>query len=196
MPTITDWLMVIITFVYVAATILICIFNGRSAKATQEQVAESQRQFDESKRLEFLPFFQIENGNGSCNAEYSLELLLDDSNRSKSNYGYSAKIKNIGRGSAINIEYSWKNLIAEYDRGSFLFSALQNGDAHTIFFDLYLPLDKPDKCEASICFRFMDLLNHCYTQEIIFCFDYSSGSRKLSGVKSESPKLCKELGEY
>ena len=63
MPTITDWLMVIITFVYVAATILICIFNGRSAKATQEQVAESQRQFDESKRLEFLPFFQIENGN-------------------------------------------------------------------------------------------------------------------------------------
>ena len=51
MPTITDWLMVIITFVYVAATILICIFNGRSAKATQEQVAESQRQFDESKRL-------------------------------------------------------------------------------------------------------------------------------------------------
>ena len=52
MPTVTDWLMVGITLVYVVATIFICIFNGRSAKATREQVAESQRQFDETKRLE------------------------------------------------------------------------------------------------------------------------------------------------
>ena len=41
-PHITDWLMVIITFVYVVATILICIFNGRSAKATNIQVSESE----------------------------------------------------------------------------------------------------------------------------------------------------------
>ena len=59
MPTITDWLMVIITFVYVVATIMICIFNGRSAKATREQVLESQRQFDESKRLEYRPYFEV-----------------------------------------------------------------------------------------------------------------------------------------
>ncbi len=43
-------LMVIITFVYVFATILICIFNGRSAKASREQVSESQRQFNETNR--------------------------------------------------------------------------------------------------------------------------------------------------
>ena len=36
--------MVIITFVYVVATILICVFNWRSAKASREQVVESQRQ--------------------------------------------------------------------------------------------------------------------------------------------------------
>ncbi len=38
------FLMVIITFVYVVATILICIFNWRSAKASREQISESQRQ--------------------------------------------------------------------------------------------------------------------------------------------------------
>ena len=46
----TDWLMVIITAVYVVATIFICIYNGKSAKAAREQLAESQRQFNESNR--------------------------------------------------------------------------------------------------------------------------------------------------
>lgn len=50
MPTITDWLMVAITLVYVIATILICIFNFRSAKATREQVAEAKRQFEEENK--------------------------------------------------------------------------------------------------------------------------------------------------
>lgn len=50
MPTITDWLMVVITLVYVVATILICIFNFRSTKATREQVAEAKRQYEEINR--------------------------------------------------------------------------------------------------------------------------------------------------
>ena len=50
MPTITDWIMVIITGVYVLATIFICVFNYRSAKATREQVAEAKRQYDEINR--------------------------------------------------------------------------------------------------------------------------------------------------
>lgn len=50
MPTVTDWLMVGITFVYVIATIFICLANIKSAKATREQLAESKRQFDEENR--------------------------------------------------------------------------------------------------------------------------------------------------
>ena len=59
MSTITDWLMVGITGIYVIATIFICVFNGRSAKATREQIAESKRQFEETKRLEYMPCFEI-----------------------------------------------------------------------------------------------------------------------------------------
>lgn len=50
MSTITDWLMVIITLVYVIATIFICFFNYKSAKATREQVAEARRQYEETNR--------------------------------------------------------------------------------------------------------------------------------------------------
>lgn len=50
MPTITDWLMVGITTVYVFATIFICWANIKSAKATREQVAEAKRQYEEEHR--------------------------------------------------------------------------------------------------------------------------------------------------
>lgn len=49
-PTITDWLMVAITFVYVVATIFICYANMKSAKATREQIEETKRQYNEEHR--------------------------------------------------------------------------------------------------------------------------------------------------
>jgi hypothetical protein len=45
-----DWIMIIITAVYVVATIFISYFNHQSAKATREQVSESVRQFNEANR--------------------------------------------------------------------------------------------------------------------------------------------------
>ena len=46
----SEWALVCITAVYVLATIAICFFNYRSAKAIREQVQESKRQFDETNR--------------------------------------------------------------------------------------------------------------------------------------------------
>lgn len=43
----TDWLMVIITAIYVVATIFICIYNGTSAAAAKEQTAIAQKQMQE-----------------------------------------------------------------------------------------------------------------------------------------------------
>lgn len=42
--------MVLLTLVYVIATVVICIFNYKSAKATTEQTKELKRQFDENNR--------------------------------------------------------------------------------------------------------------------------------------------------
>lgn len=56
MPTITDWLMVAITIVYVIATIAICRANMQSAKASKEQLAEMQKQYADENR----PFIEAE----------------------------------------------------------------------------------------------------------------------------------------
>lgn len=56
MPTIADWLMVIITFVYVIATIFICWANIKSAKASKEELDEMKRQYAEENR----PHIEVE----------------------------------------------------------------------------------------------------------------------------------------
>lgn len=45
-------LMVAITFVYVVATIFICIFNAKSAKASKEQIIASQKQQEQNAGLQ------------------------------------------------------------------------------------------------------------------------------------------------
>ena len=45
-----DWVMVIITGIYVVATFFICLANLKSAKASKEQLNEMQRQYAESNR--------------------------------------------------------------------------------------------------------------------------------------------------
>ena len=51
-----DWLMVALTAVYVIATIFICFFNYRSAKASREQASEMKRQYDDEDR----PYITVE----------------------------------------------------------------------------------------------------------------------------------------
>lgn len=51
-----DWAMVIITGIYVVATIFICWANCKSAKASKEQLKEIQRQYAEANR----PVIEIE----------------------------------------------------------------------------------------------------------------------------------------
>ena len=50
MPTITDWLMVTITAVYVIATIAICWANIKAANASKAQLEEMRRQYAEENR--------------------------------------------------------------------------------------------------------------------------------------------------
>lgn len=51
-----DWAMVIVTGIYVVATIFICWANIKSAKASKEQLCEMQRQYTEANR----PIIEVE----------------------------------------------------------------------------------------------------------------------------------------
>lgn len=55
-PSITDWLMVGITGIYVIATIVLCVYNAKSANSARKQTEEMQRQFKEANR----PIIEVE----------------------------------------------------------------------------------------------------------------------------------------
>ena len=59
MTHMTDWLMVCITALYLLATIAIFVVNFLSTKAMQNQLMQSKKQFEESQRLQVMPFLQV-----------------------------------------------------------------------------------------------------------------------------------------
>lgn len=62
----SGFIMAILTLVYVIATILICVFNGKSAKATKEQTLETIKQFKNSNRPHIIPCFTMIEGAMFC----------------------------------------------------------------------------------------------------------------------------------
>lgn len=212
MPSVTDWLMVGITFVYVIATIFICIFNGRSAKATREQVAESQRQFDETKRLERMPYFDVdilEEQDSDRLFHPDVFLCVSDQHPKHCTLISECLIfKNIGAGTATHLTYSWLNTRKERQEGQFPFSTFeekQTREQHFCFQTALFPdgedideYTKYSEYEAtpSLLLIFDDLLGNKYEQELRFEFSISSADKtKLRNVKVYEPKLIKSISE-
>ena len=98
-PTITDWIMVGITAVYVIATIFIFVANIKSANAAKKQLETSKNQFEETKRLECLPCFDINPEQGASGGFQEIDLTTQMGGLIITG-GYNISISNIGKGIA------------------------------------------------------------------------------------------------
>ena len=86
MSTITDWLMVVITGIYVIATIFICIANIKSANAAKLQTSEMKRQFFEINRpnisveVVYLKraFWVLRFTNNGTQTAFNTKIILDE----------------------------------------------------------------------------------------------------------------------
>jgi len=171
MPLITDWLMVGITFVYVVATIFICIFNGRAAKATRDQVEESQNQFYESKRLECMPFLQLEIPQDTQRPLFEITLPFYKDESSDTIYKV-LWLKNLGNGTATNITYAWQYKdFGINETGYPPINAVMQGDKYCFQFTIDVDENVDDIPQKAIIFQFDDLLGNKYEQKVILCFE-------------------------
>ena len=165
----TDWLMVGITFVYVVATILICVYNAKSSKTTKEQVAESKRQFEESKRLETMPFLQLEILTNRDRPQFEIELDLCDGNKTETIYR-DVRLKNLGNGSASNIIYTWERKNDSSVKCDYLpINGIMHGDSYcvqlTINVEEYNELEEVNG-DGVLTWQFDDLLGNSYKQKV------------------------------
>ena len=105
-------LMVLITFIYVVATIEICRANIKSAEATKEQLEESKRQFAETKRLENMPCFELHFDSIEAGTGTSIE-LTDKQTGVIYTLFTKYRIENISKGTAINVKCTVKSTIKD-----------------------------------------------------------------------------------
>ena len=163
--------MVGITGIYVVATIFICIFNAKSAKETHEQVTESKRQFEESKRLETMPFLQLEIPTENETPLFEVELDLCGEEPTDTLYKI-VRLKNLGNGSAANINYTWKcALLSAPLYGYPPVNAIMHGDSY--YFQLTLNTDETIETGTTgiLIWQYDDLLGNSYEQKVCLIFD-------------------------
>ncbi len=165
----------LITVVYVIATIFICVANIKSAKASRAQIAESQRQFNENRRLDVMPYLQFETTN-QPGVDYKIGVILSEDDYNAGEYLLNLRVKNIGRGTAKDIEYIWTNFTNTYLQKPFVIKALQNGDAHYLQISFARPRVLKDVTVASLDLHFKDLLGNEYSQKIEFEFEIKNSS--------------------
>lgn len=193
-------LMIIITSIYVIATIIICFYNGRSAKATREQVAESQRQFEETKRLERMPYFDVTvfektDDYDIFNPDFMLSLAENQSEESIF-YPVLLQFTNIGSGTATNVTYTRDNT-AGIPAEHFPFSTLGRDRSQVLccHFFLSLRIDfSAFSSEVPLFLKYQDLLGNCYQQEVAFSFSVlSEDSLELNGIQVSVPQFVNNI---
>ena len=180
MPTITDWLMLGITVVYVVATIFICVANIRSAQVSQAQLAEMKHQYEENQRVSLIPYLNI------CKCEEvaatqgeAICWLTEPCTENFLETTVIFQLTNCGPGIAVESSYVWKRV--EYsNRYTHGVESLSAGGRRNLKVTFYAC--KPDKASgadwgvAYIDISFFDLFGNQYLQEARICFDINSES--------------------
>lgn len=192
-----EWVMVWITAVYVIATILICYANLKSARATREQVLESQRQFEETKRLERMPYFDV-----SVAQNFNIPDVFDTDITVSINGGQSKEVvcslewlqfTNIGYGTATDLSFTSGNAVDVLPM-QFMPSKTFQEDKKGILgirFDIPFPCDsETHKQNISLSLNYQDLLGNRYQQELVLSFCAESEKNvELSEVRVSIPQL-------
>lgn len=178
MPTVTDWLMVMITFVYVVATIMISKANIESAKATREQLEQSKKQFVENQRLQVMPSLQIEIKDGisetGVKEQLNFSLFFGDALEHCCSSCFSLSFENAGLGTAKNIAYEWHFTGGEVVTDHFPVSVLYQQDSveYLIFVgttEEYAATGSENEVQLVIVYK--DLLDNDYRQSIHLHFE-------------------------
>ena len=195
MPTITDWLMVGITLVYVIATIAIWFANHKSARATEKQLIESKRQFDETKRLEHMPYMQVSFGEWITNGERGSYLpnMWLNINRTADNHasssGMSIDVTNIGLGLAVNLKCQWVS--GDIKQGQHLSASLLKQEeccTSTFIISAAVSDKEPQYAETSLIICFDDFLGKHYEQTVDISFQIHPHHISLVQYSTKPPK--------
>ncbi len=173
-------LMVLITAIYVIATINISNANIISAEATREQITESKRQFDETSRLQVIPIFQISIDTDAetpysemCKDELTFTLFSQEKEMLCRESYFTLSIENVGVGTAKDIRYIWHYIDGEKKEKNFPQKALFQKDAAIYIINIGIEdshAQTGSTLNTDLDIEYRDLLERKYLQTIHLSF--------------------------
>lgn len=181
MPNITDWIMVAITAIYVIATIVICVFNYKTAKAASMQIQESKRQFDETRRLQIMPYLQVtitpKKDDEIWNPIPETWFIISDSDKDNTvRSDYYISFVNIGLGMLHHTKILWNSVRKHNDGYPAMDIVMAINSPWRItgaFFAERAESDDPFKSkrmDCSIDVTYEDLIGNSYSQKVEMLF--------------------------
>ena len=173
--------MVAITAIYVIATIVICVFNYKTAKAANLQIQESKRQFDETRRLQIMPYLQVtitpKKDGEIWNPVPEAWFIISDSDKDnivRSDYYIS--FENIGLGMLHHTKILWNSVRKHNDGYPAMDIVMAINSPWRItgaFFAERAESDDPFKAkriDCSIDVTHEDLIGNLYSQKVEMLF--------------------------
>lgn len=184
--SLSDWIMVIITGIYMIATIAIFVANLITANSSKRQLKESQEQFEESSRLACIPYLQVETARSET-ADFILVLPPSiDGDRETARLPIESPkiiIKNVGSGSATNMYYGFSHDDSKEETGTFPINAIMKGDQYS-----FLCVIPKEISKATLKLFYTDFIGNEYNQRINLEFT----NNDLSLCDNDKPRLVGE----
>lgn len=173
-------LMVLITAIYVIATINISNANIKSAEATREQITESRRQFDETLRLQVIPVFQINIDKEAeapyadmCKNELTFTLFSHERDLLCRQSCFTIFIENVGAGTAMDMRYTWHYIDQKVNVHAFPEKALFQKDSVIYLINIGVEdnnVEIGSELTTELNIEYRDLLEREYLQTIHLSF--------------------------
>ena len=178
-------LMVLITAIYVIATMKISNANIKSAEATRKQLEKTVEQYEDSRHLQIMPFIQASFSHVR-HCAYSIDLHCSNNDRNVQSGRTQIKLENIGKGAANNITYTWhyKNF---QEKGEFGMVGIIEGNFYDIDVSFNGDLQK-EKSSGTLVLIYEDLLGKSYSQNIYIHFINDNDDEENLKIWTEIPK--------
>lgn len=179
--SVADWALVFITLVYAICTVFIFLSNRKANKLLKEQISESNKQHEETKHLEILPYLKVECKSSQIATASGLGLKIKYSIEGISNKDENSiklSLENVGLGTAVNVQYLWalKDLQGNFLlKGSSMLlpNALTIGEKRDVIYYICHPpvkhMIEKNTNHIQLCagFIYQDMLAAEYRQDIL-----------------------------
>lgn len=179
--SVTDWIMVGITVVYVIATICIFIANNKSARAAEKQLQQMKKQFEENDRpileAEFLhsgSYYGIRFRNHGNHTAQKVTISISET--------FITSVESVDRFGVV------KNLRAQLQREKVV-GVHQHYDIILGKYDDYLKIEERVPATGTILYYYSDK-----PYESVFYFDFDSYN-PVYAIGSPDDALIKEISE-